>query len=200
MGGESQQRFEERLGPERTAEFYAKFKARKKELRPVHGHEAGKLAWAEMRQQYAEEADRPAVGEADAADFERKPPSVAGAVEIKWVGSVLHLRDVKPADAPSSAAFAMLKWCQASAANQRIYWEKIACSILPSRSQIETGGRGIFDPGIVTPEFIDKVQEAADKATREGLLHDKKLRAEVKAELRAELAEEVRQEMQEQKP
>ncbi len=83
--------------------------------------------------------------------------------EVEWVKNNLVVADVKPEDAPSPGAWAMLVSYRASPGTARFFFEKIVSATMPRRQEIEAQER-FKDDGRKLDDMADGVKKMADLA------------------------------------
>lgn len=72
------------------------------------------------------------------------------------------ISDTKPSDAPSSEAWAILKWAQRTQQNEGEFWKGLFRSIIPSRSEIEVKDK-FKDDGREILTIIDDIAEKEEQ-------------------------------------
>lgn len=146
--GESRGQMEARL---RREGRWDAFRARRKELK------AGGMTGSEADAQAIEEFSQPLPrtdGDADrvpAEVFQGK--SMPTQEIIGWVVDNIAISNVKPEDAPSPGAWAMLRWVQRTEANESVFWRLIFPKLSgPSKTDERDGSSG-------AKEIVDNTAE-----------------------------------------
>lgn len=75
-------------------------------------------------------------------------------VAIEWVADHIMISDVKAADAPSSAAWGLIKWAQRTQQNEAEFWKNLFKPLIPPISTEEEG------------RFVDDGHEILDTITQ----------------------------------
>ena len=193
---ESSARMQARLEAE---DRWDEFKARKKELRAefeAEGHpKPGSAAYQQCLKEFAPPAKAETTPQHETADDpdELVPlddfgdsAAATDAGAIRWTAEHIAVADVKPADAPSRSAWALLAWARRKQ-NQHAFWSQIFTKVLPTRSQVEGHGDE-HDPGIAAVEdVLDEIHKRMEQGMLEALRRDEDLWHQVVGEIKSEI-------------
>lgn len=93
------------------------------------------------------------------------PKTKATELEIvRWVARSIDDLDVRPEDCPDPFAWTLLRQCRDDSGFAIGFIEKLWSKLIPSRSQLETGGSKDLD-GKVTVDLLERIQAFRDAAT-----------------------------------
>ena len=97
------------------------------------------------------------------------PPGLAGRTAseleiVRWVARSIDDIGVSPLDCPDPFAWTLLRTCRSDPRERAAFIEKLWSKLIPSRSQLETGGSKDLD-GKVTVDLLERIQAFRDAAT-----------------------------------
>jgi len=111
--------------------------------------------------------------------FSSAEQQLSAVKEVEWVKNNLVVEDVKPEDAPSPGAWAMLVSYRRSPGTARLFFEKIMAGMLPRRQEIEAQER-FRDDGRKLDDMADGVKKMADLAVERAKEEWERLEAQAK--------------------
>ena len=76
---------------------------------------------------------------------------------VSWVAKHMMVKDVQPAQAPSSEAWSMLCWARRNNQNEAQFWGQIYTKLLPSKSQLDAEQR-FKDDGRKVLSIIERLK------------------------------------------
>jgi hypothetical protein len=119
--------------------------------------EQAALAFEPLPEGGAQPAPAKPVEEARTEDFINKTAS--NPESVQWVADNLEIPDVKPTDAPSKAAWSLLRWARKSVTTKDRFWTQVFTKLMPTGKQLEEGDRQ-GDDGASIIELCNRVEAA----------------------------------------
>lgn len=100
--------------------------------------------------------------------LELAPEGVAGKAAsepavVRWVARNIDNPDPDPCECPDPFAWTLLRLCREDPKFTAWFTEKLWSKLIPSRSQLDTGGPKEFD-GKVTLDLIERIQAMREEA------------------------------------